>query len=194
MESQQLKRDRDGASAGVMNVQAMKSFVEKDMKKIQQYQRLLALHIGALDLIIKEKANDIKRQLEVEDSIVENVGHKEAASFLEDLMAKGIDYTVVLRLFCLITLAQDGMRDFKSLKTQFVQSYGFKHLATLHNLERFGILYAFRGIEANAKGVAQVLTRVANSTLSTSNSSSPQGTKNSNAPFQSILKKLSKLN
>jgi hypothetical protein len=58
-------------------------------------------------------------------------------------------------------------------------------------LETLGLLYDFTGIEANAKGVAQVMTRVtASSPFSSSGGSSSTNTKKISTPFQTMVKKL----
>lgn len=107
-------------------------------------------------------------------------------------MSRELDFKQILRLFCLCTLAQDGLRDLKSLTTQFVQSYGFKHLISLHNLEAVGLLYNFTGIEANVKGVAQVMNRVASSSPFSSSGNTGNVKKQTMVPYQNIVKKLGK--
>jgi len=181
----EIRRMQD-ESAG-LNLQAMKAFVAKDLHRIQALKKTLTLHFGAFESIIQDKSVDLKKMVDTQENILDNVDNRETQNFLEDAMSRGFDMTNVLRLFCLSTLAQDGLRDAKSLKTQFVQSYGFKHLITLHNLETMGLLYPFRGLEVNAKGVAQVVTRV---TSSASFSSASPSSKKAFVPFQSTIKKL----
>lgn len=196
-QEKEARRLQDG-SAG-LNLQQMKKFVSTDLVKIQALKKMLVLHFGAFEAILHNKKVNLKKLVDLQDNIVDNVENREMLSFLEDAMARNFDSTRILRLFCLNTLAQDGLRDSKNLKTQFVQSYGFKHLTTLHNLEKMGLLYHFKGIEANAKGVAQVVTKVASASPFSSSSSgsvasfagSPT-TKSIQISTQAVLKKLSK--
>ncbi|XP_010209403.1 PREDICTED: protein regulator of cytokinesis 1 [Tinamus guttatus] len=47
-----------------------------------------------------------------------------------------------LRLMCLLSLTESGLvpKDYRSLKSQYLQSYGPEHLLTFHNLKRAGLL------------------------------------------------------
>jgi len=186
----EIKRTQD-ETAG-LNLKDMKKLVQKDLSKLQILRKTLVLHVGAVDLIIKEKSEDIKNAVNIEQHILENTGHKEVLEFLEDSMTKGThNMSSVLRLFCLVSLCQDGLRDAKILKTQFVQSYGFKHMITLHNLEKMNMLYSYKGIEVNAKGIVNVISRGANAVSFSSHPSS--SSKKPAISFQSIVKKLGRL-
>lgn len=186
-QEKETRRAQD-ESAG-LSLQAMKNFVAKDLHRIQALKKTLAIHFGAFDAILQDKSINLKRLVDMQENIVENVDNKETLNFLEDAMARGSDPNRILRLFSLCSLAQDGLRDSKSLKTQFVQSYGYKHIISLNNLEKVGLLQNFSGIEASAKGVAQVVTRVtASSPFSGSNSAS----KKTSPSLQNMIKKLGK--
>ncbi|XP_021956279.1 vacuolar protein sorting-associated protein 33B [Folsomia candida] len=190
-----LAKERDtrrlqDESAG-LNLQAMKNFVAKDLHKIQSLKKTLALHFGAFEMMIdKNKSLNLKKLVDLQENILDNLDNKETLNFLEDSMSRELDFKQILRLFCLCTLAQDGLRDLKSLTTQFVQSYGFKHLISLHNLEAVGLLYNFTGIEANVKGVAQVMNRVASSSPFSSSGNTGNVKKQTMVPYQNIVKKL----
>lgn len=201
-QEKEARRMQDG-SAG-LNLQQMKKFVSTDLQKIQALKKVLVLHFGAFEAILHNKKVNLKKLVDLQDNIVDNVENKETLSYLEDAMARSFDPIRILRLFCLATLAQDGLRDSKNLKTQFVQSYGFKHLMTLNNLERMGLLYQFRGIEVNAKGIGQVVTKVTGVTSPFSAVTQPSlnstggtalgspGLKGGQISAQVILKKLGK--
>ena len=195
-QARELKRRKDETAS--LPVQGIKRFVEKDLIQIKSMLRSLGLHMDAVGMIINQKASDLRKQVDMEGKILENSSHAEIKNFLEDAMAKGYDQHSILRLLCLITLTQDGLRDFKSIKTQFIHSYGFKHAITLQNLEAMGLLYSYRGIEVNAKGVAEVMSRVANATTSSFSSTASSSTsgvpssakKPQQGSFQNIVKKL----
>ncbi|CAL8123350.1 unnamed protein product [Orchesella dallaii] len=190
-QEKETRRLQDG-SAG-LNLQQMKKFVSTDLQKIQALKKMLVLHFGAFDAILHHKKVNLKKLVDLQDNIIDNVDNKETINYLEDAMARSFDATRILRLFCLSSLAQDGLRDSKNLKTQFIQSYGYKHLITLHNLEKMGLLYNFKGLEVNAKGMAQVVTKVASaSPFSSSATATAVGSPSSKTVHispQAILKK-----
>nr|XP_029508168.1 vacuolar protein sorting-associated protein 33B-like [Oncorhynchus nerka] len=47
-----------------------------------------------------------------------------------------------MRLLCLLSLTENGLlpKDYRSLKAQFLQSYGIEHLLTFSNLKQLGLL------------------------------------------------------
>lgn len=63
-------------------------------------------------------------------------------SFIEDCIAKKQPLQHVLRLMCLQSLANSGLKPkvLEHYKREIVQTYGFQHLLTLNNLEKAGLL------------------------------------------------------
>ncbi|CAG7702924.1 unnamed protein product [Allacma fusca] len=187
-QAKDLKVWKDRSSG--LSVQEMRNFVENELNQMKMLQRSLSLHLDAVGVIINQKSTELRKQVDLEGKILENAFHTETKNFLEDAMAKGYDQQSIMKLLCLIALTQDGVRDFKSIKTQFIHSYGFKHAITLQNLEAMGLLYAYKGIEANAKGVAEVMSRVANATPFSPSATKEYKRATQPSSFQNIVKKL----
>lgn len=174
-----LRRMQDG-SAG-LSLQQMKKFVSSDLQKIQAMKKMLVLHFSAFEAILHNKQQNLKKLVDLQDNIVDGVEQKETQNYVEDGMARSFDLNRILRLLCLSSLAQDGLRDAKNLKMQLVQSYGFKHMITLNNLERMGLL------QSSQRGLEGVVNKVA-SPLSNFTSSTPFPSSNSKS--RTFLRKL----
>ncbi|KAM3925558.1 vacuolar protein sorting-associated protein 33B isoform 2-T2 [Leptodactylus fuscus] len=81
-----------------MDIKQMKTFVSQELKGLKQEHRMLSLHIGACESIMKKKTKqDFQELLKTEHY-------------------------------------------YRSLKTQYLQSYGPEHLLTFSNLKRAGLL------------------------------------------------------
>ncbi|XP_013929896.1 PREDICTED: vacuolar protein sorting-associated protein 33B isoform X2 [Thamnophis sirtalis] len=86
-----------------MDIKQMKNFVSQELKGLKQEHRLLSLHIGACESIMKKKTRqDFQELLKTEHGL--------------------------------------SPKDYRSLKTQYLQSYGPEHLLTFHNLKHLGLL------------------------------------------------------
>lgn len=61
---------------------------------------------------------------------------------VDDLLSMGVAYTIPLRLACLFSLANGGIKQkyFDQFRRDFCHAYGAKHMFTLQNLEKIGIL------------------------------------------------------
>ncbi|XP_060062741.1 vacuolar protein sorting-associated protein 33B-like [Ylistrum balloti] len=121
----------------------MKNYVANELKNLKNQKAVLAHHIGACEVILGKKTRgDFQEILQAEHAMLEGSGLKENISYIEELINKQHNITQTLRLLCLLSMTQDGItsKEFKSLKTQFLHSYGYEHMLTCHNLKRLGIL------------------------------------------------------
>ncbi|KAJ0001827.1 hypothetical protein NQD34_001623 [Periophthalmus magnuspinnatus] len=112
-----------------MDIKQMKTFVSEELKGLKQEHRLLSLHIGASEAMMKRKTKqDFQEMLRTEHC--ENIIYS-AVSVLESL-----------RLLCLLSLTENGLlpKDLRSLKAQYLQSYGFEHLLTFSSLRTLGLI------------------------------------------------------
>ncbi|NXL27855.1 VP33B protein, partial [Glaucidium brasilianum] len=150
-----------------MDIKQMKNFVSQELKGLKQEHRLLSLHIGACESIMKKKTKqDFQEMIKAEHSLLEGVDMRESTSFIEEhidrqvrvrrrwsscpvlwwwahgLLPPQISPIESLRLMCLLSITENGLipKDYRSLKTQYLQSYGPEHLLTFHNLKRVGLL------------------------------------------------------
>ncbi|XP_060574678.1 vacuolar protein sorting-associated protein 33B-like [Ruditapes philippinarum] len=124
-------------------VKDMKDFVANDLRKLNQSKANLTYHIGACEQIIQKKnKGDFVEYMQTEHSLLEGTALRENLNYIEESINKQNSLMSNLKLMCLTSLTNDGIpaRDYKSLKTQFVQSHGFEQLITFHNLKKVGLL------------------------------------------------------
>ncbi|KAF3833041.1 hypothetical protein F7725_026706 [Dissostichus mawsoni] len=126
-----------------MDIKQMKTFVSEELKGLKQEHRLLSLHIGASESIMKKKTKqDFQELLKTEHSLLEGFEIRESISFIEEHINRQVSMIESLRLLCLLSITENGLlpKDFRSLKTQYLQSYGVDHLLTFANLRQLGLL------------------------------------------------------
>ncbi|CAI9572902.1 unnamed protein product [Staurois parvus] len=126
-----------------MDIKQMKTFVSQELKGLKQEHRLLSLHIGACESIMKRKTKqDFQELLKSEHSLLEGFDIRESISVIEEHINRQVSPIDSLRLLCLLSITENGLipKDYKSLKTQYLQSYGPEHLLTFSNLKRTGLL------------------------------------------------------
>uniref|UniRef100_A0A8D0GEJ8 VPS33B late endosome and lysosome associated n=1 Tax=Sphenodon punctatus TaxID=8508 RepID=A0A8D0GEJ8_SPHPU len=126
-----------------MDIKQMKNFVSQELKGLKHEHRLLSLHIGACESIMKKKTKqDFQELLKTEHSLLEGFDIRESTSFIEEHIDRQVSPIESLRLMCLLSITENGLipKDYRSLKTQYLQSYGPEHLLTFHNLRRMGLL------------------------------------------------------
>ncbi|KAF5906575.1 vacuolar protein sorting-associated protein 33B, partial [Clarias magur] len=126
-----------------MDIKQMKTFVSEELKGLKQEHRLLSLHIGASECIMKKKTKqDFQELLKNEHSLLEDFEVRECIGFIEEHINRQVSMIESLRLLCLLSLTENGLlpKDFRSLKAQFLQSYGMEHLLSFANLKQIGLL------------------------------------------------------
>ncbi|XP_015284243.1 PREDICTED: vacuolar protein sorting-associated protein 33B [Gekko japonicus] len=126
-----------------MDIKQMKTFVSQELKGLKQEHRLLSLHIGACESIMKKKTKqDFQELLKTEHALLEGFAIRESIGFIEEHIDRQVSPTDSLRLLCLLSITENGLspKDYRSLRTQYLQSYGPEHLLTFHNLKRIGLL------------------------------------------------------
>ncbi|XP_026540486.1 vacuolar protein sorting-associated protein 33B isoform X1 [Notechis scutatus] len=126
-----------------MDIKQMKNFVSQELKGLKQEHRLLSLHIGACESIMKKKTKqDFQELLKTEHALLEGFDIRESISFIEEHIDRQVTPIESLRILCLLSITENGLspKDYRSLKTQYLQSYGPEHLLTFHNLKQLGLL------------------------------------------------------
>ncbi|TWW67654.1 Vacuolar protein sorting-associated protein 33B [Takifugu flavidus] len=126
-----------------MDIKQMKAFVSEELKSLKQEHRLLSMHISASESIMKTKTSqDFQELLRIEHSLLEGFDIRECISFIEEHIIRQASITESMRLLCLLSMTENGLlsKDYRSLKTQFLQSYGTDHLFTFANLRQLGLL------------------------------------------------------
>ncbi|XP_051919895.1 vacuolar protein sorting-associated protein 33B [Hippocampus zosterae] len=126
-----------------MDIKQIKTFVSEELKGLKQEHRLLSLHISASESMMKKKTKqDFQELLKTEHSLLEGFEIRECISFIEEHINRQVSMAESLRLLCLLSLTENGLltKDYRSLKTQYLQSYGVEHLLTFANLKQSGLL------------------------------------------------------
>ncbi|XP_030576094.1 vacuolar protein sorting-associated protein 33B [Archocentrus centrarchus] len=126
-----------------MDIKQMKTFVSEELKGLKQEHRLLSLHIGASESIMKKKTKqDFQELLKTEHLLLEGFEIRECISYIEEHINRQVSMVESLRLLCLLSITENGLlpKDYRSLKAQYLQSYGVDHLLTFSNLRQLGLL------------------------------------------------------
>ena len=156
-ELQSIEGRKDAAST----VEEMKHYVANDLKRIQTQKKSLAQHIDACELVMKrQQAGLLEEQLAVQQQVISGDGSREQClAFLEDCCARGCDLNAVLRHACLQSLTLDGLpdKDFHRLHKQILQAFGYRHLATIHRLQRLGLLVQRDSAALKLPGLPELL-------------------------------------
>jgi len=119
----------------------MAEYVKK-FKTAQSDHPLLEIHINlAHDLRDAIQSEEFQADLRLEDEITAQSAQS-CLEALENYIDDQKPFHVVLRLLCLYSLVNNGVKakQLDSLKRGVIQSYGYKHLLTLCNMERVGML------------------------------------------------------
>lgn len=98
----------------------------------------LAVHITKVTI----KNPFFKQNLNCEHNIIMNESSRTIFEHIEQMIGMGEDFTSVLRLLCLYSVTQNGLKSksFDFFRKELVQSYGFEKIISLTNLERAGLL------------------------------------------------------
>uniref|UniRef100_A0A8C2M1B3 Vacuolar protein sorting-associated protein 33B n=1 Tax=Cricetulus griseus TaxID=10029 RepID=A0A8C2M1B3_CRIGR len=119
-----------------MDIKQMKNFVSQELKGLKQEHRLLSLHIGACESIMKKKTKqDFQELIKTEHALLEGFNIRESTSYIEEHIDRQVSPIESLRLMCLLSITENG--EPKRLKPQI---YGPEHLLTFSNLRRAGLL------------------------------------------------------
>lgn len=80
--------------------------------------------------------------LQVEQELLNCIDTDKPNSFIEDMIAQQEPILKVLRLLCIQSLTNSGLKSklLDYYKREIIQTYGYQHLATLLNLEKAGLL------------------------------------------------------
>ncbi|ESO97948.1 hypothetical protein LOTGIDRAFT_209143 [Lottia gigantea] len=120
----------------------MKQFVTK-LPHLQKARESLATHTSIAELV-KEATNseDFMDTLRCQQDFVNGLDTDKVHPYIEECIAKKHPITKILRLICIQSYCNDGMKPkiLEYYKREIIQTYGFEHMLTLMNLERTGLL------------------------------------------------------
>ena len=124
------------------SIPALKRFVGR-LPELTKKHDSLTTHVQVSEHIVsRKKREDFSRQLFYERAILEAADKTSVTDFIEELIHCQADYRLPLRLLCLMSTTNNGIKDkyLVSLKDQYLRSYGHKHLVTFHNLQSVGLI------------------------------------------------------
>ncbi|KAL8862831.1 MAG: hypothetical protein Q9178_000773 [Gyalolechia marmorata] len=129
---------------GAKSTSELREFVNK-LPGYQAEQQSLKTHTNLTEEALKYTQTDIfNRILEVQQNLVSGSDPSSQHDTIEELIARDLPLTTILRLLCLESTISGGLRpkDLDNFKRQILHAYGYQHLLTLHNLEKMGLLVA----------------------------------------------------
>lgn len=143
------------------SIPALKSFVKR-LPELTKKHDSLATHVQVSEHIMaKKKREDFQRQLFYERAILEGADKMSVTDYIEEIIQCQADYRLPLRLLCLMSITNNGIKDkyLSSLKDQYLRSYGHKHLVTFHNLQRVGLIQHKAEEQTPHKSTFKLLTK-----------------------------------
>ncbi|XP_033216509.1 vacuolar protein sorting-associated protein 33A [Belonocnema kinseyi] len=127
---------------GEKSVQEIKQFVAR-LPHMLATKQSLAKHTTIAEMI-KEvtDSNSFLESLQVEQELLNCIDTDKPNSFIEDLIAQQAPLSSILRLLCIQSLTNSGLKSkvLDYYKREIIQTYGYQHLPTLLNLEKAGFL------------------------------------------------------
>lgn len=126
-----------------LDLPGTKVFIQNELKGLMSQHNSLSIHVAASEYISKKKIKgEIDLLLRAEHSLLEGIDIKDSVTYLEEMMNRQTDMCKCLNLLCLLSVTEGGLSTttYESLVLQFLQSYGYPHLASISNLKRVGLL------------------------------------------------------
>ena len=126
--------------------------VLKALPGLQADLNSLEVHIGVASRILTQtKGAAFVSRVEQEQMLLSGSG-VDASARIEQLIAQQAPIEQVLRLMCLMSLTQNGIKPklYDSLRREVLHTYGFEHMFSLQNLEKLGMLKSTAGSGRNS--------------------------------------------
>ncbi|XP_068845951.1 vacuolar protein sorting-associated protein 33A isoform X2 [Capricornis sumatraensis] len=116
---------------------------------------------GLIDEIygIQNTSEDFFDKLTVEQEFMSGIDTDKVNSYIEDCIAQKHPLIKVLRLVCLQSVCNSGLKQkvLDYYKREILQTYGYEHILTLHNLEKAGLLKPQTGGRNNYPTIRKTL-------------------------------------
>ncbi|KAG0228443.1 hypothetical protein BGW41_003421 [Actinomortierella wolfii] len=123
-------------------VPQIRQFISK-MGSLAAEHQSLRLHTSlAEDIMNYTMSDDFNRILEVQQNLVAGINTSKEPEYIEEMINKQAPLTHVLRLLCLYSLVNGGLKakQLEFFKREILETYGFEHIQTLENLRLLGML------------------------------------------------------
>ncbi|KAI9727988.1 MAG: hypothetical protein M1828_005393 [Chrysothrix sp. TS-e1954] len=144
--ARRLQTDYEGRHASQTTAE-LSAFVKK-LPGYQQEQQSLKIHTGLVEELLKRtRAETFGSMLEVQQNLAAGAEPSTLHPTIEDLIAREVPISIVLRLLCLESCVSNGLRpkDFDYFRRLVLQAYGFEHLLTISALEKMKLLQVRSG-------------------------------------------------
>ncbi|XP_006894767.1 PREDICTED: vacuolar protein sorting-associated protein 33A [Elephantulus edwardii] len=137
----------------------IKQFVSQ-LPHMQAARGSLANHTSIAELIKDvTTSEDFFDKLTVEQEFMSGVDTDKVNSYIEDCIAQKHPLVKVLRLVCLQSVCNSGLKQkvLDYYKREILQTYGYEHILTLYNLEKAGLLRPQSGGRNNYPTIRKTL-------------------------------------
>lgn len=137
----------------------IKQFVSQ-LPHMQAARGSLANHTSIAELIKDvTTSEDFFDKLTVEQEFMSGIDTDKVNNYIEDCIAQKHPLIKVLRLVCLQSVCNSGLKQkvLDYYKREILQTYGYEHILTLHNLEKAGLLKAQTGGRNNYPTIRKTL-------------------------------------
>ncbi|KDQ63188.1 hypothetical protein JAAARDRAFT_29201 [Jaapia argillacea MUCL 33604] len=114
-------------------VAQLKDFVGK-LGGLQTEHQSLRLHTGLSEIIVPQtRTEEFNKSLEIQQNLLASYDVNGQITAIEDMIARGADMQIVLRLLCLASITTGGIKSksLENIKREFLQSYGYRFLPLL---------------------------------------------------------------
>ncbi|KAK9469504.1 Sec1-like protein [Lipomyces arxii] len=126
-------------------VSQIKDFVSK-LGGLQAEHQSLRLHTNlAEEIMTRTQTEFFNRSLEVQQNLVASgLDTSTLNQTIEELIARGVDIEVVLRLLAIESLTTSGIKEkeLAQFKKQILNQYGYEHILTLNAMQKLDLIYA----------------------------------------------------
>uniref|UniRef100_A0A8I5TXL5 Vacuolar protein sorting-associated protein 33A n=1 Tax=Pongo abelii TaxID=9601 RepID=A0A8I5TXL5_PONAB len=104
-------------------------------------------------------SEDFFDKLTVEQEFMSGIDTDKVNNYIEDCIAQKHSLSKVLRLVCLQSVCNSGLKQkvLDYYKREILQTYGYEHILTLHNLEKAGLLKPQTGGKNNYPTIRKTL-------------------------------------
>ncbi|CAC9890944.1 unnamed protein product [Aureobasidium pullulans] len=140
--ARRLQADYESRHKADQSISDLKTFVAK-LPSYQAEQASLKIHTSMAEEIMKTTRSEIfGRVLEVQQNFAAGADPSSMNDNLEELIARDIPLSTILRLLSLESCVAGGIRarDMENLKRQIMYAYGHQHLLTFAALEKMGLV------------------------------------------------------
>jgi vacuolar protein sorting-associated protein 33A len=132
----------------VHQLKELKEFM-KGLPEMQEMHRLIGIHTNVATEISKvTQSSEFRKRIVMEHNIIQQTNEGDVLKYLEDLICRKEKFEVVVRLLCLFSLINGGVREKElgNIKENMMLVYGIPHvISTFFLLERCGLLAVHTG-------------------------------------------------